>query len=489
MIDSKKVISLIDSLKFKGATYADIRVHAEDDSMHLSYVDGALTGFSTHKKRGYGIRVLANGAWGFASSEDFKSIEKVAAIALERALTASTFITNKVELMPKEIKKNFTFNRPCEIDPFKLKLNEIVDRVREIDQIIQDPKIFYRTISALIEKKKILFFDSEGSQMEKSYVDVFPYINMTAKDIDGVPQTRGNDRSSLDRMNSMGFETILNKNFDIECRRLKEELLEVSTAKSCTEEVCDVILLNSMMALQTHETIGHALELDRILGYELSYAGGSHVDLQHFNNLTFGSSKLTARANSTISLSVGSPGFDDDGVVGQNAILIEKGLLKGAICSRQSAAEANKKFGKQIFNGSAGAARAESYNRLPIDRMTNINVDYGTDGNLENIIKNTENGLILESAKSWSIGSNRENFHFATEVAWKVINGKKAHMVRNATYRGDSIPFWKSLDMVGDESTWSMQQLANCGKGEPNQIMRVGHGVPVCRFKNVQVGR
>jgi len=243
------------------------------------------------------------------------------------------------------------------------------------------------------------------------------------------------------------------------------------------------------MALQTHETIGHALELDRILGYELSYAGGSHIDLHDFGELEFGSKKLTARADGTVSCSPGTTGFDDDGVAGRNVTMIENGRLKNAITSRQMIVEANNKAGRTIFKESGGACRAESYNSLPIERMNNINVDPGQDGTLEDIIKSCKNGIILESPKSWSIGSNRENFHFATEIAWKVKDGKITHVVKDATYRGDSLKFWRSLDKLGDKSTWQVQQVFYCGKGQPNQIMRLGHGIPVCLFKDVQVGK
>jgi TldD protein len=150
--------------------------------------------------------------------------------------------------------------------------------------------------------------------------------------------------------------------------------------------------------------------------------------------------------------------------------------------------EANAKAKQQIFNGSGGANRATAFYRVPIERMTNINIDPGTDGTLEDIIANTEKGLVMDTPRSWSIGSNREQFHFATEIAWVVEDGQKKQVVKNPTYMGRTLEFYNSLSAVGDASTWKVEFVANCGKGQPNQIMQLGHGVPVCRFDAVRVG-
>jgi TldD protein len=242
------------------------------------------------------------------------------------------------------------------------------------------------------------------------------------------------------------------------------------------------------MYLQTHETIGHALELDRILGYELAFAGGSFVTLNDFGKLRYGSTKLTARADATVPNSPGSFGFDDDGVPARNMLLIDKGILVGAITGRQMVEEANATARRPIFSGSGGANRATSFYRVPIERMTNINIDPGQDGSLQDIISQTAKGILLDGDRSWSIGSNREQFHFGTEIGWLVEDGKVTKPVKNSTYRGDTLKFWNSLSAVGDSSTWELKYVDNCGKGQPNQIMQLGHGVPVCRFDNVRIG-
>ncbi len=220
----------------------------------------------------------------------------------------------------------------------------------------------------------------------------------------------------------------------------------------------------------------------------MAYAGGSFVTLNDFGKLRYGSPKLTARANATLPNSPGSFGYDDDGVPAQDNVLIDKGILVGAITGRQMVEEANAKSRREIFKGSSGANRATSFYRVPIERMTNINIDPGTDGSLDDIVRNTEKGIILDGDRSWSIGSNREQFHFANEIGWLVEDGQVTKVVKNATYKGDTVKFWNSLSAVGDESTWKVEFVENCGKGQPNQIMQLGHGVPVCRFDNVRIG-
>ena len=228
--------------------------------------------------------------------------------------------------------------------------------------------------------------------------------------------------------------------------------------------------------------------MDRILGYELAFAGGSFVTLKDFGKLRYGSEKLTARADATLPNSPGSFGFDDDGVPAQNNLLIDKGILVGAITGRQMVEEANATARRQIFSGSSGADRATAFYRVPIERMTNINIDPGQDGTLEEIIASTPWGILMDGDRSWSIGSNREQFHFATEIGWLVEDGRITKPVKNSTYKGDTLKFWNSLSAVGDASTWQVKYVDNCGKGQPNQIMQLGHGVPVCRFDNVRIG-
>lgn len=470
----------------QGASYADVRYYPQEDSSILVMFNGNLLHFQNQQEKGYGVRVLFNGAWGFAASSDLAKKDLTFRAALENARTAARRIKNPVLLADKEVLSG-EFISPCALDPFEVETKEQIAMMQWLDRQINQEGVVNRQVVIQTNRKNIHYYDTEGAEIEKTITDIYPFISVMGTDDDGVMQERKYQPPRL--YDTRGWEIMRRENWEKEADRIVRELNELRRAPLCPQDLRSVILLPDMMFLQVHETIGHPLELDRILGYELSFAGGSFVRLEDFGKLQYGSSKLTVRADATVTNSPGSFGFDDDGVACQNRLLIDKGVLVGAISSRQSAREANEAVGREIFSGSGGAARSTSFYRAPIDRMTNINVDPGEDGNLEDIVKNTERGLILGGEKSWSIGSNREQFHFATDIGWMVEDGVNKGVVRNTTYGGDTLEFYRSLSAVGDASTWELQYVNNCGKGAPSQIMQLGHGIPVCRFDNVKVGR
>lgn len=475
----------IDHLHAKGAHYVDARWYPHEDSNFLFMWNGNLKENNASSQSGLGVRVLYDGAWGFSASSDLANPGAIFEKAFDNARIASERVTFPIRLAEKEAITG-SFTSPSQIDPFTVGLDEKVDFLQKMDAALNQPGVAQRISMLEFVRKQIIFMDSEGSEIEKNIIEVFPHLQAMGIDKDGGMQRRTYlpGRTGATR----GWESIDQGDFLQHAERLVSELNQLLVADDAPNGKMSVILLNGIMFLQTHETIGHALELDRILGYELSFAGGSFVRLEDFGKLRYGSEKLTARANALEPNSPGSFGFDDDGVPAQDNLLIDKGILVGAITGRQMVEEANAKAKKQIFEGSSGANRATSFYRVPIERMTNINIDPGTDGSLEDIIANTKYGLVLDGDKSWSIGSNREQFHFACDIGWLVEDGKKKQVVKNPTYRGETLPFYNSLTAVGDESTWNLHYVENCGKGAPNQIMQLGHGVPVCRFDNVQVG-
>lgn len=475
----------LDRLKRKGATYVDCRWYPFEEANTLMMWNGNLKRASSSRESGAGIRVLYNGAWGFSASSDMSDLEAVFNKAFENAQVASERVTFPVRLAEKDaIQASFT--SPCQVDPFEVSLSEKVDFLKEMDQKLNQPGVVQRVGQFNFMRKQIVFIDSEGSQIEKNITEVFGGLMVMGVDANGESQRRSFNLNR--RGDTRGWESIDRQDFEQNAERIVRELGQVLAAEPCPVEDRSVILLPGIMFLQTHETIGHALELDRILGYELAFAGGSFVTLKDFGSLRYGSPKLTARADATLSNSPGSFGFDDDGVPARDNLLIDKGILVGAISGRQMVEEANAKARRQIFNESGGANRATAFYRVPIERMTNINIDPGTDGTLDEIVAKTERGIILDGDKSWSIGSNREQFHFACEIGWMVEDGQVSQVVKNATYKDDTLKFWNSLSAVGDPSTWEVAFVDNCGKGQPNQIMQLGHGVPVCRFDNVRIG-
>ncbi len=475
----------IERIKGMGATYVDCRWYPFEESNSLLMWNGNLKDASASRESGLGIRVLYKGAWGFAASSDMSDIAAVFDKAFDNARSAAERVTFPVRLAEKDALQA-SFTSPCRVDPFEVPLADKVAFLKAMDEKLSQKGVEQRMANLTFMRKQIIFLDSEGSEIEKLITEVFGGLRISGRDEQGMSHERKFRLNQ--RGDSRGWESIDAGFFGENAERIVKEMNETRAAEPCPKEDRSVILLPGIMYLQTHETIGHALELDRILGYELAFAGGSFVTLKDFGTLRYGSEKLTARADATLTNSPGSFGYDDDGVPAQDNLLIDKGILVGAITGRQMVEEANAKARKQIFDGSSGANRATTFYRVPIERMTNINIDPGTDGTLEDIVRNTERGIVMDGDKSWSIGSNREQFHFATEVAWLVEDGRMTKMVKNPTYKGDTVKFWNSLSAVGDRSTWEVRYVDNCGKGQPNQIMQLGHGIPVCRFDNVRIG-
>lgn len=481
----KKLQHQIDRLMVAGATSVDARWYPVEETSQLLLWNGNLKNVSSSRESGVGVRVLYKGAWGFSASSDTGNLHALFEKALDNARVAAQRVTFPVRLAEKEAIRA-SFASPNRIDPFAVPLSEKIAFMQDLDGQLNQTGVTQRICELIFMRKQIVYLDSEGSEIEKNIIEVFPSIQVMGVDALGESHARTFSPSLTGA--TRGWETLDPQLFSENATRIVREMNEVLVADVCPKDQRSVILLPGIMYLQTHETIGHALELDRILGYELAYAGGSFVRLSDFGQLRYGSSKLTARANATLPNSPGSFGYDDDGVAAQDNVLIDKGLLVGAITGRQMVEEANHRAGKTIFSSSSGANRATAFYRVPIERMTNINIDPGNDGSLAEIVKNTERGIILDGDKSWSIGSNREQFHFATDIAWLVTDGQVTSVVKNATYKGETVKFYNSLSAVGDQSTWEVRMVDNCGKGQPNQIMQLGHGVPVCRFDNVTIG-
>ena len=483
MLDRIKV--QLEHLRASGAIYADCRWVPFEETNELMMWNGNLKEAASSRQSGVGIRVLYQGAWGFSASSDVSDVGAVFEKALDNARVAARRVTFPVRLAEKDIVQG-AFTSPCEIDPFEVPLSDKVAFLKSMDEMLDRPGVSQRIGGLTFVRKQINFVDSEGSEIEKHITEVFARIGVLGADADGITHERSFRLGR--RGNTRGWESIDREYFAANAERIARELNQVQQAEPCPVDDRSVILLPGIMYLQTHETIGHALELDRILGYELAFAGGSFVRIQDFGTLRYGSEKLTARADATLPNSPGSFGYDDDGVPAQNNLLIDRGILVGAITGRQMVEEANAKARRIIFPESSGANRATSFYRVPIERMTNINIDPGEDGTLDDIVAHTERGIILDGDRSWSIGSNREQFHFGCEIGWLVEDGEIKDVVKNATYKDDTLHFWNALSAVGNASTWEVVYVANCGKGQPNQVMQLGHGVPICRFDNVRIG-
>ncbi|MBN1433852.1 TldD/PmbA family protein [Candidatus Fermentibacterales bacterium] len=484
---AERISENLDRMRSRGAGYADARLFLEDLSENLLLYDGNLELNDTSDEKGLGVRVLYGGAWGFSATSDLEAIEECFDKALSNARTASKLVRLPIEMGDRP-PHDSRYDSPVERDPFGVGLLEKLELLSAVDEMLERDWIERRLVRASCQKRRVLFRSTEGTTVEKNLTNVFGTMVVMAQDCDGQMQRRSHSLYTTGR-GTRGWELIADRAlFADHAPRIVEELSELRGAPVLKRDRRSVILLPGQGALQVHETIGHPLELDRILGYEISYAGGSHVALDDIGSLRYGSDRLNASSYGAHPNSPGTFGFDDDGTPERDYLLIDRGILVDVLSSRAMVREANRRAGREVIRESGGAARASAFYRAPIERMTNINVLPGDDGSLEDITGSTDNGVIMDNPTSWSIGSNREHFHFGCEIAWEVKGGRRRRVMRNPTYQGHTLEFYGSLDAVGDAGTWRLEQVDNCGKGEPNQVMQIGHGVPVMRFADVITG-
>jgi predicted Zn-dependent protease len=324
-------------------------------------------------------------------------------------------------------------------------------------------------------KKTTLFMTNGGGRVTQEFEVVAPRLSVTAN---RGAETQTRSMGAYDHSQQGGLEVLDRARMQHFSEVLPVEVMQLLTAPNCPNGPRDLVLMPDQMMLQIHESIGHPLELDRILGDERNYAGTSFVTLDMFGHYQYGSPLLDVSFDPSRGEQQASYGFDDDGVPAEKVYVIRRGVLEKPLGSAFSQARAG-------IAGTANA-RATSWNRPPIDRMANLNVEPGT-SSFDAIIGNVEKGILMTTNCSWSIDDSRNKFQFGCEMGQLIENGKLGAIVKNANYRGVSATFWRSLSAVGDASTFEVLGTPFCGKGEPNQVVQVGHASPVCRFDRVDV--
>jgi TldD protein len=281
-----------------------------------------------------------------------------------------------------------------------------------------------------------------------------------------------------------GYELIEELRLVENARRIAEECVALHHADQCPEGVFTILLEGSQLGLQIHESIGHPIELDRVLGMEANFAGTSFLTLDKLRHLRYGSDlvNVVADARQEHGPGLGTFAFDDEGVPAQCTPIITNGLFTGYLSSRDTAHAIGA-------NRSGGTLRAEGWNRLPIIRMTNVSILPGEKPlTLEQLIASTDHAILLQTNKSWSIDDKRYNFQFGCEIGWEIKNGKRARMLKNPSYSGITTEFWNSMDAICSKDEWNLWGTPNCGKGQPQQVMGTGHGAAPARFRNIKVG-
>ncbi|MFA4029709.1 MAG: hypothetical protein GDYSWBUE_001003 [Candidatus Fervidibacterota bacterium] len=461
-------------------SYADVRV-VETRFEELVVKNGQPEVIRSSCTVGFGVRLICDGAWGFASSSRLSDDEgkSVAKLAIEVAKASAVQKKRDVILAPvKPVRAKH--KTPIEIDPFEVPLEERLSLLMRADELMRSVEGIQVSEACMsLWRRKKLFVSTEGSVIEQERVEVGAGITATAVRGSDV-QRRSYPAAHGGNFAARGYEFILSLNLEEHARRIAMEAVRLLDAEPCPSTVTTVILGSNQMALQVHESCGHPTELDRVLGTEASFAGTSFLTPDKLGKFEYGSPIVNIVADATIEGSLGGFAHDDEGVPGQRFHLVKDGIFVGYLTSRETAPLIG-------LSESNGTMRAENYNAIPLIRMTNINLEPG-DCTLEEMISDVSEGIFMDTNKSWSIDDKRLNFQFGCEIGWLIRNGKLTKMIKNPTYTGITYEFWRSCDAIGNESEWQLWGLPNCGKGEPMQTMHVGHGVPPARFRNVRVG-
>ncbi|HET7027691.1 MAG TPA: TldD/PmbA family protein [Candidatus Limnocylindrales bacterium] len=470
----------LDAANAAGAEYADTRiVRREDES--ISVKSGRVEGVAGGDSEGIGVRVLVDGAWGFAATNRLApaEIERAARDAVRIARASATALRHRVRLDDRP-PAHGAFVTPVEEDPFAVPMDRKIADLVAADEAMRRVKgIAFTESMYAAQREHKTFAATDGSFTEQTITHVGAAIEANA--IEGDEHQRRSFPDAGGAWQAAGYEFIRGLDLAVNGERLATEAMELLTAPQCPSGRFTIVLDPSQLYLQVHESCGHPTELDRVFGTEASYAGTSFLTTDKLDDgFRYGSDLIDIVADATAPGGLGTFGWDDEGVAAQAVPLIREGIFVGYLSSRETA----PRIGRQ----SGGAMRADGWNRIPLIRMTNVNLLPKPGRTLEQIVEDTDDGLYLASNRSWSIDDRRLNFQFATEVAYEIKGGKRGRLFKNPTYTGITYEFWRSCDAVGDASSWRMLGTPNCGKGEPGQVGHVGHGVSGARFRDVQVG-
>ena len=470
----------LDLAGVQGASYADIRlVHTKQE--RLTVRSGVVDTLSSDESSGFGVRVLVDGCWGFASSYDPApgEIDRVTALAVRIARSSAQSRKERVDLGPPVTSRG-SYTTPIQVDPFTISKEQKIALLLDADQRMAAIKGVRSTQGNLIFiRESKTFANTEGAHVEQTIYEAGGGIQATAVG-QGEVQRRSYPQSQGRQQGCAGWEYVAAMDLPGQAERVATEAVELLTADPCpSDTVTTLIIGGAQLALQVHESCGHAVELDRVLGTEAAFAGTSFLTTDKLNNFRYASEHVNISADSLQLPGLGCFGWDDEGVPAQSTPIVRNGAFVGYLMSRETASS--------LGLASNGCMRAASWNRIPLIRMTNVNLDPGT-WELEDLIADTERGIYIEMNRSWSIDDRRYNFQFGTEMGREIKKGKLGRMLRNCTYTGITPQFWDSCDAVCNENHWQMWGTPNCGKGQPGQIGHTGHGAAPARFRNVRVG-
>ena len=461
-----------------GARYADVRIIVSRNQS-IAVKNGKVEGLNDFESIGFGVRVLVGDAWGFASSAEISApeIDRVTALAVETA-RASAMVPGKPVNLGPPVASTGRFVTHVEIDPFSVSLESKLALLLEADaRIRKNPGVKVSEGSVLAIRRDKIFANSEGAYVEQTIFETGGSISATAVQGNEI-QVRSYPHS-FRQQGTSGWEYITDADFPGNAERIAAEAVQLLTADTCPGKDTTLILGSSQLALQIHESCGHPAELDRVYGTEAAFAGRSFLTTEKLKGFRYGSDIVNLTADSVSATGLGTFGWDDEGIPASRTPLVREGMFTGYLMSRETAST----LGMQ----SNGCMRADGWNRIPLIRMTNVSLEPGT-WELDDMIADTDDGIFMETNRSWSIDDMRYNFQFGTEVGYEIRKGKRGRLLKNCTYSGITPEFWNSCDAIANGKHWKLWGTPNCGKGEPMQTMGTGHGAAPGRFRNVRVG-
>jgi len=468
----------VDAALAAGATYADARfVEARGESIDV--LNGKVQGLDRNESAGVGVRALVGSSWGFFATPDVsdKALRQAGQRAAEIARASAEVPGEPMPLADVPVVEA-EYETAYEEAPLDVSLSAKVDLligVTETMQSVDQIRLASASFGAWDTRK--WFVSSQGHRISQHIVETGGGMDATA--VGEAETQRRSYPQSFGQYETGGYEVIRRWDFAANAERIAEEAAALLSAPECPEGEKTLILEASQLALQIHESVGHAIELDRILGWEAAFAGTSHLELPKLGTHKYGSELMNITADATLPGALGTFGFDDEGTPAQRVPIVDQGIWVGVLSGRDSASIAGLPPG--------GMVRGDGFNRLPMVRMTNVGLLPGN-SSLEEMIAETEDGVLMSTNRSWSIDDKRLNFQFGCEIGWEIKNGKRGKMIKNPTYTGITPKFWAQLDMLAGESEWVHWGTPNCGKGQPMQVAHTGHSASPGRFATVRVG-
>jgi TldD protein len=461
-------------------------VRIVDDRQRMLMVkNGKVAHASDSESRGVGIRVIAAGAWGFSSTDNMsrESVERTAAEAVAIARASAKVQDLELRLAPEK-SAQVEWSSPCEIDPFAMPLEEHLDFLFGIDKTLRSVEgITLAEANLNFRRYEQWFYSSEGAAIHQTRhvtgggFDVYSFAGSEI-------QKRSYPNSFGGQYQNRGYELVQELDLPGNAKRIAQECVALHQADPCPQGRMDLVLDSSQLGLQIHESIGHPIELDRVLGMEANFAGTSFLTLDKLRTLRYGSDLVNVVADATEAHGpgLGTFAYDDEGVEAQSTKIITNGMFTGYLTSRETATM----VGDARSNGTM---RAEGWHRIPIIRMTNVSILPGEKPlSFDQLISTTDDGIFMQTNRSWSIDDKRYNFQFGCEAAWEIKGGKLGRMFKNPSYSGITTEFWNSMDAICSREHWRLWGTPNCGKAQPTQTMGTGHGASPARFRQVKVG-